>query len=118
MSNQTSKTFSPLPSHFYGLWSEYWNNLGHLTPPVHYYKETIGSGALMVTAVGETQIKEFIKSQKNSTKYLFAAQGQALLDERRWLGHWSTISIDFYTPALLPLINPLNTPVPGTEGWN
>ena len=117
MSSIYKKDTSPLPSHFYGLWSEYWNNLGFLTPPIHHYKETISNGALLVSPVGNDQIKEFIKSQKCNPNYLFEAQGQSLLDERKWLGHWSSISIDFYTPALIPLTNPLNNRVPGTEGW-
>lgn len=117
MSNLNAKAFSPLPSHFYGLWSDYWNDLGFLTPPIHFYKETISNGALLVSPVGDAQIKDFIKSQKENKYYYFAPQGQSLLDERRWLGHWSSISIDFTSPARLPLINPLNNQVPGTEGW-
>lgn len=117
MSSIDKKDISPLPNHFYGLWSDYWSDLGFLTPPIHFYKETISNGALLVSPVGDAQIQNFVKSQKENKNYFFAHQGQSLLDERRWLGHWSSISIDFTSPARLPLINTLNNQVPGTEGW-
>lgn len=108
---------SPLPSHFYGLWTEYWSNAGYLTPPIYYLKETMSNGALLVTMVGDDQLKEFISSQKNNANYYFSLQGQTLLDERRWLGHWTTISIDFVVPGLIPPSNADKNRVPGTEGW-
>jgi|GEM_PF-6802891 len=117
MNNQRAKNLSPLPSHFFGLWSDYWENQGFLTPPIHFYRETMSNGALLVSPVGDVQIKDFIKSQKDNKNYYFAPQGQSLLDERKWLGHWSSISIDLASPVLLPPVEPLNNRVPGTEGW-
>ena len=117
MSSIYKKAISPLPSHFYGLWSQYWSDTGYLTPPIHYLRETISNGALLVTAVGDEELKKFINSQKENRIYHFALQGQSLLDERRWLGHWASISIDFAIPGLLPPINPNKSPVPGMEGW-
>jgi len=118
MNSLTPKFSSPLPSHFFGLWSKYWSGLGFLTPPVHYYKETISSGALLVSPVSDEQMSSFVKSQEANTNYHFAAQGQTLLDERVWLGHWSSVSIDIAASANLPLMNHPSIRVPGTEGWS
>jgi hypothetical protein len=80
------------PYAVFRLWADYWIGFGGNVPPLHQYKSTLSGGFLFVAPLSPADLGPFLDWASQHQDLLFQAEGSALLDEARWLGHWGCFS--------------------------
>jgi len=112
MGKEVSGHLYLLPSAIYSQWSHYWASLHSLTPGLHFWKETLASGAVFIAPVGLNEVSAFVEAQAKNPEFVFVNQGTALLEEFRWIGHWCAFSAEPRAVHKTPVV-PKVPPKPG-----
>ena len=107
----------PMPSIVFSIWSDYWLSQGTQIPPFHYYKSTMSGGCIFFAPLGVGDVKPFIKSVSKDPDYFFRSEGEALIDQRRFHGHWSAFSVEIRSSVALSTYLTQHPEVPLKKGW-
>ena len=104
-----------LAARVFSLWSGYWLELGPKTPPLHLSKYTMDGGVLFFAPMGRPELQDFIAAMTKNSDITFLMEGDAMIKEHSWLGHWCAFSTKVKTLKKIPLHPSPPSRVPG--GW-
>ncbi len=97
----------------FSLWSDYWLSLGPKTAPLHLSKYTADGGVLFIAPMGRPEVQEAIDAIAKKSELSFLMEGESLIKEHTWFGHWCAFSVKAKPMARVQL-HP--TPVPMRPG--
>lgn len=114
--NEEDESSDPgLAATAYSLWSRYWLELGPKIPPLHLSKYTASGGVLFFAPMGRPELQTFITAMSKDSDITFLMEGDAMIKEHSWLGHWCAFSIKAKALKKIPLRPSPPPRVPG--GW-
>ena len=90
---------------FYGVWADYWVAQAERVPPILGFKHSLNYGIVVAVPLGPPEVEGFIKWMRKHPEWSVEPEGASLLDEIRFVGHWSAISISRKKPR-----SPLTAP--------
>ena len=75
------------------LWSDFWLTQGPHIPPLHLSKYTMEGGVLFYAPMGRVEVQMAIDEIAKRSELFFIMEGESMIKEHTWLGHWCGFSV-------------------------
>ena len=99
----------------YALWCDYWLNFQQRVPPLYLSKYTADGGVLFFAPLGRTELQMVIDGLANNPELSFHMEGEWMIAEHTWFGHWCGFSAKARPFTAIP-IHPVRKPK-RPKGW-
>jgi len=100
----------------YALWCDYWLSCQPKVPPLHLSKYTADGGVLFFAPLGRTEVQMFIDALAKNPELSFHMEGEWMIAEHTWFGHWCGFSAKARPFTAIP-IHPVRRPK-RPKGWS
>lgn len=87
----------------FSIWTDYWLSLGPKTPPLHLANYTADGGVLFIAPMGRPEVHTAIETIAKKSELSFLMEGESLIKEHTWFGHWCAFSVNAIPMARVQL---------------